>query len=79
MYGVGTGGPGEPVTSGEAGGVRGGEASGLGADSSGVLAAGVVGGAGGNEGYSGTYSSGVPSSFPTVWFFQFLASIWRKP
>lgn len=60
-YGVRSGGPCKPVTSGEA---NGGETLGLGAASSGVLTAGVAGGTSVNEGHCGAYGGGIPSNSP---------------
>ena len=72
MYEVRTSGLGKPVTSGEASGARGGEASRLEASSGGVLAARAAGGSGGNEGYSGAYGSEVPSGSPNNMGFSVL-------
>ena len=66
------GGPGEPVTSGEASGARGGKAFGLGAGSDGFSAAEVAGGAGGSEGYSGAYGSEVSAGSPNGMGFSVL-------
>ena len=57
-------GPGEPVTSGGAGGAGSGEVLGLRASSSGVLAVGAAGSTGGSEGYSGADGGGVSLGTP---------------